>query len=174
MGWRMDNGYVRWRVLKTACVRSRPYFSLGLLLNSTWFVDNKVVQYYAPSLFVFFLWWNTCARDFLAAMNKIRSARDYSRQKSIYWLECWSTVSFNISGLRRPRRFLALRRSRLGRSPWKRFKSRSWGTSRRVTEAALLSEDLSNLTTLWRFPGDRVNISVNHLFLFQKYLSSIL
>ena len=51
----------------------RPYFSLGLLLNSTWFVDNKVVQYYAPSLFVFFLWWNTCARDFLAAVNKIRS-----------------------------------------------------------------------------------------------------
>ena len=52
---------------------TRPYFSLGLLLNSTWFVDNKVVQYYAPSLFVFFLGWNNCARDFLAAVNKIRS-----------------------------------------------------------------------------------------------------
>ena len=55
---------------------TRPYFSLGLLLNSTWFVDNKVVQYYAPSLFVFFLWWNTCARDFLAAVNKIRSGHN--------------------------------------------------------------------------------------------------
>ena len=40
---------------KWNCVSHRPYFSLGLLLHSTWFVDNEVVQYYAPSLFVFFL-----------------------------------------------------------------------------------------------------------------------
>ena len=41
--------------LQRVQVWPRPYFSLGLLLNSTWFVDNKVVQYYAPSLIVFFL-----------------------------------------------------------------------------------------------------------------------
>ena len=82
--WRPGNHNKMYSIFSHVCVESRPLalvkkcipirpdFSLGLLLKSTWFVTKKWFKN-MPNLILFSFVMKQLCKDFLTAVNKIRS-----------------------------------------------------------------------------------------------------